>query len=334
MKVLVLGGTQFVGHAVVSDANSRGWDVTLVNRGITGAAPAGARTVVADRTQPGALDTVALGHYDVVVDAWAGEPWVMTANAHRLAGSVHHWVYVSSRSVYAWPLPRGLDESGAVVEANPVAELTDYAADKRGSELALEGVLGPERVVCLRAGLILGPRENVGRLPWWLRRAARGGPMLAPGPRDLALQHVDARDLARFALDVALDSRSGPVNTVSPAGTATMGAVIDAVVAATGGAADPVWVDPDFLVQHGVERWTELPIWIPESDEAYALHDGDVSLAQRWGLRIRPIEETVRDTWAWVQEVDASGAAPEDRPGVGLAPDREAELLSLWHAQG
>jgi len=158
--------------------------------------------------------------------------------------------------------------------------------------------------------------------------------MLAPGPRDLALQHVDSRDLARFALDVALDARSGPVNTVSPAGTATTGAVIDAVVAATGAAADPVWVDPDFLVRHGVERWTELPIWIPESDEAYALHDGDVSLAQRWGLRIRPIEETVRDTWAWVHEVDASGTAPDDRPGVGLAPEREAELLSLWDAQG
>ena len=334
MRLLVLGGTSFVGHAVVAEGLARGWDVTAANRGVTGPPQDGVRAVVLDRTAPGAFDSLADEHFDLVVDTWAQAPYVARDAARALASSTGRWVYVSSRSVYSWPIPQGGDESAAVVEADPDADATDYAADKRGAELALERELGPDRVVHVRAGLILGPRENVGRLPWWLRRIAQGGDVLAPGPEDLGIQYVDARDLARLALDAGAAGRSGPVDTVSPVGGATMGELLRACVDVTGSDARLVWMTPEFVQGQGIEPWGELPVWMPLDDvEMYALHTGDVSRALEWGLRIRPLHETVADTWDWVRSVDATDDVPEPRPGIGLDPAKEAAALAAWRAR-
>ena len=334
MRLLVLGGTSFVGHAVVAEGVARGWDVTVANRGVTGAPQDGVHAVVLDRTAPGAFDALRGESFDLVVDTWSQAPCVVRDAARALASSTERWVYVSSRSVYSWPIPQGGDESAAVVEADPDADATDYAADKRGAELALERELGPDRVVHVRAGLILGPRENVGRLPWWLRRIARGGDVLAPGPEDLGIQYVDARDLASLALDAGAAGRSGPVDTVSPVGGATMGELLRACVDVTGSDARLVWMTPDFVLGREIEPWGELPVWMPIDDvELYALHTGDVSRALEWGLRIRPLHETVADTWDWVRSVDATGAVPEPRPGIGLDPAKEAGALAAWTAQ-
>lgn len=330
----MLGGTQFVGHALVADALARGWDVTVANRGRSDVPAAGVRTVVLDRIEPGAFDVLAGETFDLVADTWSGAPRVTRDAARALADQVGRWVYVSSRSVYSWPIPPGADESAALTEADPDAELTDYAADKRGSELALERELGADRVVHLRAGLILGPRENVGRLPWWLRRIARGGDVLAPGPHDLGIQYVDARDLAHLGLDAGAAGRSGPVDVVTPVGAATMGELLEDCVAVTGSDARLVWLDPDFVTAQGLEPWQELPVWMPQDDvEMYALHQCDVTRALEWGLAPRPLRETVADTWAWVQQVDADGTAPEPRPGMGVDPDKEAAALAAWAAR-
>jgi 2'-hydroxyisoflavone reductase len=333
MKVLVLGGTKFVGPPVVESALERGWDVTCLHRGFVGAPPEGATSVIGDRMDPAVLKALAGEHFDIVVDTWSGAPSVARDAARALANSTGQWAYVSSRSVYDWPLALGAAESAPVVEADPDAGESRYPADKRGAELAYERELGAGRVVHLRAGLVLGPLENVGRLPWWLRRIARGGAFLAPGPSDLSLQYVDARDLAVFALDCARDGRSGAVNTVSPQGATTMGEILADCIATTGSAAVPVWVPSPWLLARGVEPWTELPIWIPQESEDYAMHAGDTSLAARWGLRIRPIVETVSAAWAWVQSIDKAGAvvAPA-RSGTGMDPVREVELLREWEA--
>jgi nucleoside-diphosphate-sugar epimerase len=218
------------------------------------------------------------------------------------------------------------------VDGDPDAGATDYAADKRGAELALERELGPTRVALLRAGLILGPRENVGRLPWWLQRIARGGEVLAPAPPALPIQYVDARDLAALALTAAEHARFGPVDVVCAPGKVTLGALLRTCVEATGSDADLVWVDPEFLVAQGVAPWTELPVWIPADDEAYALHTSDVARAASWGLRTRPLADTVHDTWTWLEEHGAPPAPPRGAPG--LDPARERELLDLWAARG
>ncbi len=328
MKVLVLGGTQFVGPAFVDEALARGWDVTVASRGLSGPPAAGARSVRLDRSVPGAFSGLASETFDLVVDTWAGAPAVARVAARALAGSTGRWVYVSSRSVYSWPLPRGADESAPTTEADPDTGETHYAADKRGAELALDRELGPTRVVHLRAGLILGPRDNVGRLPWWLARMARGGPTLVPAPPSLGIQYVDVRDLARFGLDAAAAGRSGPVDVVCPAGSTTWGSLLAACLEVTGTVAELVWVDPGWLLEQEVEPWTEVPIWIPESQPGYALHDADVSRAQSWGLVRRSLDDTVRDTWTWMSGGGVPGRSAHSP--AGLLPEHEAALLERW----
>lgn len=325
MRVLVLGGTGFLGTAVVAAALQRGDTVTTFNRGRRDVAPAGARAVVGDRTDPASLAPLARGEWELVVDTWSGAPRAVAASAALLADRAARYAYVSSRSVYQWPIPVGADETAPVVDADPDADRTDYAADKRGGELAALRAFGPGRVLLARAGLILGPREDVGRLPWWLRRVARGGRVLAPGPADLPLQYVDARDLAAFLLEASL---SGAVNSVSPPGQTTMGELLAACLVSTGAAAELAWVSPQFLAQHGVEGWTELPIWVPADDELIGMHSGDASRAVAAGLTCRPVTQTVGDTWTWLRGSDWSPRV--DRPAPGLDPDRERALLTAW----
>jgi 2'-hydroxyisoflavone reductase len=338
MRLLVLGGTHHVGRAVVETALARGDEVTTLTRGVSGPPAVGARARYADRTDPGELRS-ALGDdsWDAVVDTWSFAPRVVRDAAATLSGRAGHYGYVSSRSVYRWPIPPRADEHAPVVDGDPASEDgTDYAAAKRGGELAvLEAFGGPS--VIARAGLILGPYELVGRMPWWLRRIERASDprdrdVLAPGPKDLALQYIDCRDLAAWLLHAADERISGVFNAVSEPGHASMGSLLEAAVAAvaasTGGPpANLVWADPAVIEAAGIEPWTELPVWAPPDGEAASLHDGDVSAIFAAGLTCRPVEETVADTWAWLQ---AEGDPPvrDGRPRHGLDPDREREVLA------
>lgn len=330
MRLLVLGGTEFVGRAVVEAALGRGWEVTVLNRG-RHEPPAGVRALRGDRTAPDGLTALASGEWDAVVDTWSAAPRAVDDAARLLADRVGRYVYVSSCSVYAWAPPSGYGEDAPVVEgASPDADKTDYARDKRGGELAALGAFGAERSVFARAGLILGPYENIGRLPWWLGRVARGGPVLAPGPRELALQYVDVRDLAEWLLGAVERELSGAYNVISPQGHATMGSLLDACVRVTGGAASLRWTSAEVVLGAGIEPWTQLPVWVPAgSDEYDALHSADVSSAVGAGLRCRAVEDTVRDTWEWLRGV--GGVAPQraDRPVVGLDPAVEAKVLGV-----
>ena len=332
MRLLVLGGGRFVGPAVVEAALSAGWEVTAFNRGRTGRVPRDAEAIVGDRTDPEALRALGEGTWDAAVDTWSRDPRVVRDAAKALAGSVERYAYVSSRSVYRWPPAPEADETAPVVEGDPDSAASDYPSDKRGGELAVERALGSERVVLLRAGLILGPGEDVGRLPWWLRRVSEGGRVLAPGPPDLPLQYVDARDLAAFAILALESTLSGPFDVVSRTGHATMQAVLEACRRSTGSDADLVWVDPDFLLAADVEPWIELPIWVPPGHEDHAVHSSDVTRAHDAGLRCRPVEETVADTWRWMRETPPEDWAPDRSAdlGIGLAGEKEHAILARW----
>lgn len=324
----MLGGTEFVGRAVVEAALAAGWDVTVFHRG-RGEAPSGVRTRHGDRTARDGLAALAEGEWDVVVDTWSAAPRAVRDAARLLAGRAGRYVYVSSCSVYAWAPPAGYTEDAPLVAgASAGAEQSDYARDKRGGELAVLESFGAERSVLVRSGLILGPYENIGRLPWWLNRMARGGPVLAPGPRDLPLQYVDVRDLAEWIVGAAERGLSGAYNLVAPGGHTTTGGLLDACARATGGRAELRWTDPAVILEAGVEPWTQLPVWVPPGSDLHdALHGADVSRALATGLRARPVEETVADTWSWL--VQLGGVAPQrsDRPVVGLDPAVEAKLL-------
>ena len=324
MRLLVLGGTHHVGRAVVETALGRGDDVTTLTRGVSGPSASGAIALHADRTDPAML-RAALGtaEWDAVIDTWSGAPAVVRDSAALLADRAGHYGYVSSRSVYSWPPPPGQDESGPVVDGDPAdTGQEDYAAAKRGGELAAAEAFG-DRALLARAGLIIGPYEIVGRMPWWLGRIDRGGDVLAPGPPDRPLQLIDCRDLAAWMLSAADRGLGGAFNTVSKSGHATMASLLDAAISATGSSARLVWVSPEVIESAGIEAWTELPIWLPPTGEAAGMHDGDVTAAYAAGLTCRPIEETIADTWRWLQ---AEGY-PEARPGTGLDPDSERRVL-------
>lgn len=328
MQLLVLGGTHHVGRALVADAVARGWEVTALNRGATGVLPDGATRLVADRTDPEALRRALDGRrWDLAVDTWAKAPRHVRDAADLLAGSVERCGYVSSRSVYTWPPALGGDETEPVVDGDPDADLTDYAADKRGGELAALRALGEDRVLLARAGLVLGPWEDVGRMPWWLDRISRGGRVVAPGDPDRPLQYVDARDLAHWLLDGLSAGLSGPYDVVSRPGHTTTRGLLEACVEATGSQAELVWVPEEVLEQEGAEPWTQLPCWVPSTGELAGLMASDTSKAAASGLTCRPVEDTVRDTWAWVQE-EGMPEVRTDRPVHGLPADLEARLLA------
>jgi nucleoside-diphosphate-sugar epimerase len=309
---------------VVTEALARGWEVTALHRGRTGEVPADATTLHADRTDDAVLAS-ALGTatWDLVVDTWSGAPAVAGLAARALAGRAGRFGYVSSMSVYVWG--SHTNESSPVVDGDPAATDGDYAAVKRGAELAVLDAF-PDALLA-RAGLILGPHEDIGRLPWWLGRIERGGDVLAPGRPDRPLQYVDARDLASWMLDALIAGHAGPVDVISPPGHATTRTLLESCIAATGSDARLVWVPEGVIAEAGVEPWTQLPCWVPESGEFAGFLESDTSHAVDLGLTCRPITATVTDTWKWMRSAPMPEQRP-DRPVHGIPAELEQEVLA------
>jgi 2'-hydroxyisoflavone reductase len=327
MDLLVIGGTVFVGRAVVAEALRRGHTVTIFHRGEHGEdAFPDVEHVHGDRRDD--LGLLAGRRWDAVVDTCGFDATTVGGAARALAGSVGHYGFVSSVSVYTdWPAV-AVDESG---RTKTIDHEDTYGAGKAAAETAAMAAM-PGRVLVSRPGLITGPYENIGRLPYWLRRIARGGEVLAPGAPGDERQWIDARDLAAFHLDCAENGTTGVFNTVSPPAHFTMGALLDTCREVTGSDATFTWVDGPTIVRAGYAPWRELPIWLWDADEDVSeTWRVDVSKAVAAGLAARPMPETVRDTWAWIENgADLGGyrsqyAVPE--------PDLEKEraALSLAH---
>lgn len=325
MKLLVLGGTLFLGRHIVEAALSRGDEVTVFNRGRTNPALfPDVERLAGDRD--GDLSALGGRTWDAVVDTSARLPRWVRASAEVLAGSVEHYTFVSSASVYADTSRPGVDESGRVhtVADESIEDILDgetYGALKALCERTAEEVM-PGRVLSIRAGLIVGPYDPTGRFTYWVHRIARGGDVLAPEPRDQAVQFVDARDLAAWILDMAECRETGVYNATGPETPLAMEGFLDEVVAASGSNARLVWADERFLLEAGVEPWSDLPLWLAPStneSERYFLAL-DVSRAVAAGLRFRPLADTIRDTLA-----DA-----EPTRDAGLDPERERELVEKW----
>jgi 2'-hydroxyisoflavone reductase len=322
-RLLVLGGTSFVGRTVVTEAVDRGWSVTTFNRGRAAWTHPAVERIIGDRTVPDDLDR--LRHddeWDVVFDTWAGAPTVVRDSTAVLAERVDRYLYMSSRAVYATPMPRDMDESAPTVPGAADDAATGYGQDKRGSELAVDSAFG-ERAVLARAGVIFGPHEDLGRLSFWLLRIAAGGPRLAPGPPDLPWRFIDVRDLAVWLLHAATAGLSGPFNLVCSEGHATTRSVLEAAIEVTESDAELVWVDHEAIKADGIDRWQSLPGWVPPEPDLVGLIWTNTARAQNAGLVCRPVLDTVADTWKWV--VARGGSAPED-PDQPHALDRDREL--------
>ncbi|MFG2500885.1 NAD-dependent epimerase/dehydratase family protein [Streptomyces sp. NPDC048441] len=333
MSMLVLGGSHFLGLQVAEQARDHGWQVSVFNRGKTGSNPDGVRGVVGDRMNDSDLARlVELGAWDAVVDTSGMNAEAVESATAALAPVVGRYVYVSTVSVYAdWPLHPLREELPTLTEAAPAHGMppdvnVSYGRDKAACEQAARTHLD-KRLTILRPGVILGPGEYVGRLPWWLARTARGGQILAPGCPDQALQPVDVRDLAVFACRRAETATGGEVfNIAAPQDAATMGGFLADCLSATEPArAELTWVNSSFLVEHEVRQWTELPLWRTHSGTWQV----DAGRAREAGLLCRPLEQTVADTWSWMQA--GNKAVYNDRAALhGIDPAKEQAVLAAW----
>lgn len=331
MRILVLGGTEFVGRALVNEAVQRGHEVTTLNRGTHPDGDAKVVSLRGDRTAPDGLAALQSGTWDAVVDTWSKAPYVVQDSVNALRGKADRYLFVSTRSVYEFPTPAGATEDSAKLspgdpEAGRDGAEVPYGEAKRGAEIAVERGFG-DRYVHARAGLILGPWENVGRLPWWLGRMARGGEVLAPGPADLPLQYIDARDLAAWTIGAAEQGLSGPYDLISESGHTTMGEFLQTCVEVTGSDARLHWAEPEAVLAAEIEPWTELPVWIPPGPDHAGMHLSDPARALSTGLSCRPVRDTVADTWAWLRSIGGKAPQRPDRPALGLDPAKEAAFL-------
>jgi 2'-hydroxyisoflavone reductase len=334
MDVLVIGGTVFVGRAVVAEALARGDRVTTFNRGRSGPPAVGVTAVTGDRTRASDLAQLAGRPFDLVVDTCGYVAADVARAADLLAPSVGHYAFVSSINVYpGWPGQADY-RAGGRHDAPPDATRDDvpvgydasdaYGYLKAGAENAVLRAFGPQRTTLLRAGAIVGPYDVVGRLPWWIDRVSRGGEVLVPGRPDDPVRLIDARDVGRFALA----GRAGAFEVTVPSGRDTRGRLMAAIRAETRADATFTYVDDAWLVAQGVEPWTEVPLWAgPGTPGGFAQ---DTREAEAAGLDARPLRDSVRDTLAWMRQV-SGGWQPSDR-APGLAAPREAALLAAWHA--
>ncbi len=326
MKLLILGGTVFVGRHLVEAALSHGHEVTLFNRGQHNAElyPEVER-LRGDRD--GDLAPLQGRRWDAVVDTCGYTPRVVRASAALLSDAVDHYTFISTISVYRdFSLP-GLKEDAPVgtIEDETTEEVDGrtYGPLKALCERAVEEVL-PGRVLTVRPGLIVGPHDPTDRFTYWPHRVARGGDVLAPRPPEHPVQFIDARDLAAWTLRMVEEKRTGVYNATGPDYTLTLGETLDTCKSASGDDARFVWADESFLLEQGVEPWMGLPLWIPQGDMS-GLQEVDCRRAIAAGLTFRPLADTVLDTLAW----DATRPTDIERK-AGLHPEREAELLRIW----
>lgn len=330
MRLLILGGTIYLGRHLVDAALARGHAVTLFNRGQHNPDlyPDVAK-VRGDRTV--SLDALAGGRWDAVIDTSGYVPRVVRQAAETLADRVDHYTFISSLSVYADPSRPGVDETAAVgrIDDPTTEDVTgeSYGPLKALCEQAAQAAR-PGRTLVIRPGLIVGPYDPTDRFTYWPRRVAQGGEVLAPGRPGYETQIIDARDLAAWTLDMVEARRVGVYNATGPATPLTLGEVLDTSQAVSGSDATFTWLDEVFLIQQGVQPWTELPLWVPESDPQMAgFNKFSIDRALAAGLTFRPLADTVAATLAW--DATRDPAAPRR---AGLTREREAELLRAWTA--
>jgi 2'-hydroxyisoflavone reductase len=321
VRLLILGGTKFLGRATAEAALARGHELTLFNRGQTHADLfPGVEKLRGDRD--GDLTALEGRHWDAVVDPSGYVPRLVRAAAELVAAD--HYVFVSSISVYKQRMRADFDESEPTEELeDPATEeiMANYGALKAACERVVTEVF-PAAHTNVRAGLIVGPHDPTDRFTYWPVRLARGGNVLAPGRPERQVQFVDVRDLADWMVRVAENRVAGTFNATGPVPPLTMGELLEVAKRVSGSDAQVHWVDEAFLLEREVDPWMELPLWLPESDPEFEhFMKASVAKATAAGLTFRRVEETVRDTLAW---------AGDTRPfeSTGLDPQKERELLA------
>jgi 2'-hydroxyisoflavone reductase len=328
LRILILGGTGFLGPHLVERAKARGHTLTLFNRGKT--APhlfPDVEKLRGDRK--GDLKSLEGRKWDAVIDDTAYVPKQVKLSADLLAPNVRHYVLVSSISVYPDDLKAGADETAPVrqlTELDTEEVLKHYGELKAACEVTAEAAL-PGRTLNIRPGLIVGPGDKSDRFTYWPVRFDRGGEVLAPGTGKDPVQYIDVRDLAAWMIHAVEARIVGTFNAVGPAQRQTVAELLEACRTASETPAALTWVDEKFLEEQKVYPWGDLPVWTGSQNHFAEIDSGK---AVRGGLAFRPVRETARDTLAWWK------TQPEERRATmhaGLKPEREREVLAAWKAR-
>ncbi|HEV7386743.1 MAG TPA: NAD-dependent epimerase/dehydratase family protein [Phenylobacterium sp.] len=332
LRILILGGTGFIGPHQVRYALERGHEVTLFNRGKQPQEwPGHVEELLGDRNT-GDLKSLAGREWDVCIDNPTTLPFWVRDAGQALKGKVKHYVFISTISVYAAndkPADEGQDamaETGETVRASNSAL---YGPLKALSEAEARKQFGEAATTIIRPGLIVGPGDETDRFTYWPVRLSRGGEILAPGDGSDPVQFIDARDLAEWIVRMAESGAPGVFNATGPARPLLMRDFLKGV--ATGVHADPklTWVSTRFLQDHKVHAWSDQPVWIPGQGETMGFHRRSIARALKAGLTFRPLPATAGDTLGWFQKQPADRQA---KLRSGLTPDREAALLAEWKA--
>lgn len=327
MRVLLLGGGIFLGRHLIDALLARGHQVTTFTRGRR-PIPGDGAVVRLTGDRDGDLAAIGHGDWDAVIDTCGYVPRVVRQSVEHLR-EAGRYAFVSTVSVYDDKLPEPHEDH----PVQPFDEITTETVDgetygplKAACEAVVREAFG-HRALIVRPGLIVGPHDPSDRFTYWVERGARGGTIVAPAPPERFVQFVDARDLAAFAVRALEDGRAGTVNVTGLANHTTMGNVVAAVTEAGAGDAELCWVDDDFLLQHEVEPWMGLPLWLPASLGLEGFSNTNVRRALDWGLALRPLRETVADTLAWVRALPA-----ERERKAGIDSQREAKIVAAWRA--
>ena len=344
MKLLIIGGTRFVGRHLVTSALARNHEITLFNRGTQSSADSlDVETIYGDRNHD--LSKLQGRRWDVVVDTCGYLPRTVKASAEALVNSIDRYVFISSQSVYADLSTSGVDETAPLAtvtseqleEANAIDSSRPsgmtygkmYGGLKVLCEQVAEETL-PNRVLTIRPGLIVGPDDYTDRFTYWVVRVARGGEVLAPGRPERFVQFIDVRDLTEWIVRMIEQGGTGIYNANGSANALTMGDVLDECKSVTASDAAFTWVSEEFLLAEKVASWTEMPLWLPEeaAPDLRGFMYINSDKAVRSGLTYRSLSDTIRDTRNWWE-----ANKQNDELKAGINPDKEQMLLSRWHTQ-
>jgi 2'-hydroxyisoflavone reductase len=336
MKILIIGGTVFLGRHLVEAALVRGHEVTLFNRGHHNPElfPE-VEKIFGDRNDD--LQKLKGKRWDAVIDTCGYLPRAVRASAELLSQSVDHYIYISSISVYEDRTRPGTNEDSplckltaeqvreaeAVELVNPIVAVNYgemYGGLKALCERAAEEAM-PGRTLVIRPGLLVGPHDYSDRFTYWVERIARGGEVLAPGRPERLVQLIDDRDLAEWIVRMAEGRQTGVYNATGPDYPLTMRRILEECKAVSRSDATFTWVGEDFLIEQGAKPWGEVPLWIPEVDDVV---EREKALSD--GLTSRLLAETISDTLAWDQT-----RSPDAKRLAGMKPDKESRLLQAWH---
>ena len=335
LRILILGGTGFIGPQQVEYALSRKHAVTLFNRGVTnqGLFPSVPR-ITGDRNAPNGHDGLKSGTWDVVIDNPTRNPGWVRGAAAALKGRVGQYLFVSTISVFRDYSKPGMDENGPLhapgAEANWGSNDGQYyGPNKVQCELDARAGFGEDKVTIVRPGLIVGPGDLSDRFSYWPVRIDKGGEILAPGTPDDPVQYVDVHDLSEWIVRCGEQHTIGTFNATGPKSPTTIAEMLHGIKAVTTSDARFTWVPADFLREQQVRAWSEMPVWQPAMGATLGFMQVDCRKAHAAGLSFRPLAETAKSTLDWYK---TRPAAEQEKARAGIAPEKEKAVLAAWRA--